>query len=75
VEFVYSVNDGFVTWGPTGSSIRMRPNDIWHADDPFVVARPDLFSATPVTVHSTIGKPAPDPTPVAAPKKRAAARG
>jgi len=53
MEYVYSANDGLVIWGPTGSSIRMRPNDIWAADDPFVLARPDLFSAEPIYYETT----------------------
>lgn len=65
MEFVYSVNDGNVSWGPLGSTVHMRPNDIWRGDDPFVLARPDLFSATPLRVHSTQGIEAPAATPVA----------
>lgn len=74
MEYVYSANDGLVSWGPTGSSIRMRPNDVWHADDPFVLARPDLFSATPVIVHSTEGRESPATTPVEG-RRKARARG
>lgn len=69
MEIVYSANDGLVLWGPIGSSITMRPNDLWWADDPFVVARPDLFSATPLVVHSTEGKQPPGHTPLAAKRK------
>lgn len=64
MEFVYSANDGDVLNNVSGGNIRMRPNDIWFADDPFVVARPDLFSATPLVVHSTTGRAAPPATPV-----------
>jgi hypothetical protein len=74
MEFVYAANDGMVSWGPTGSTVHMRPNDIWFADDPFVVARPDLFSVTPLVAHSTQNRVAPPATPVGAaqPVKRAA---
>lgn len=71
MEFVYSANDGLVRWGDT--RVPLRPNEIWFADDPFVQARPDLFSATPLTVHSTEGRPAPVATPLGpalAPKVR-----
>jgi hypothetical protein len=75
MEFVYSNNHGLVAWGP-GSSIMMTRNEVWYADDPFVLARPDLFSTTPVIVHSTIGKDSPAPTPVETGKRRkAGARG
>lgn len=64
MEFVYSANDGMVSWGPTGSTVHMRPNDIWFADDPFVQDRPDLFSATPLVAHSTQNREVPPVTPV-----------
>jgi len=64
MEFVYSVNNGHVAWGPAGSTVHMAPNDIWFADDPFVLDRPDLFSATPTRVHSTQGRETPPATPV-----------
>lgn len=75
MEFVYSANDGNVAWG-NGSWVAMRPNDIWYADDPFVLARPDLFSATPLIVHSTQSRDNPPVTPVqrAKPVVRARAR-
>lgn len=66
MEFVYANSDSMVSWGPTGSTVLIRPNQIWFADDPFVLARPDLFSATPLVAHSTTGRLAPDPTPVSA---------
>ena len=75
MEFVYSANDGDVLNNVSGGTIRMRPNDIWFADDPFVLSRPTLFSATPLVVHSTTGREAPPTTPlelvsVEAPKPR-----
>lgn len=37
-----------------GGRVRLNPADTWAADDPFVKARPDLFSADPIVVaHST----------------------
>lgn len=74
MDYVYSANDGLVLWGPSGSSITMRPNDVWWADDPFVLARPDLFSQTPLVVHSTAGRQAPGHTPLDA-KRKARGRG
>lgn len=67
MEFVFSANDGVVLWS-SGSTVRMRPNDVWFADDPFVVARPELFSATPLQVYSTAGRLAPPRTPIEAPR-------
>lgn len=62
--FVYSNNDGMVQNNVGGGSVFLRPGEVWFADDPFVLARPDLFSATPTVVHSTQGRDAPVPTPV-----------
>lgn len=62
MEFVYANSDGFVRWGE--STVRLNPGEVWWADDPFVVDRPDLFSSTPPTVHGTTGRPHPDPTPI-----------
>ena len=63
MEFVFSANDGVVLW-TSGSTIRMKPNDVWFADDPFVVARPELFSTTPLQAYSTTGRQAPGHTPI-----------
>lgn len=35
--------------------IRLMPGDTWDADDPFVKARPDLFTNTPNVVHRSSG--------------------
>lgn len=67
MEFVYSVNNGNVAWGP-GSTVNMSPDDVWFADDPFVVARPDLFSQTPLRAHSTIGRDVGPATPLTSPE-------
>lgn len=75
MEFVFAANDGQVSWGPTGGTVWMRPNDLWWADDPFVVARPDLFSSTPTFVHSTSNRPHPSATPLPARRPKAGARG
>lgn len=73
-RFVYSANDGHIGMG-TPAGFRMKPNDVWYADDPFVLARPDLFSTTPVLVHSTDGRePRLAPTPLPQ-KRRARLRG
>lgn len=71
MEFVFSANDGIVLWG-NGSTVKMVPNQIWFADDPFVLARPDLFSSTPLVVHSTVGREAPAKTPLNGKPKKAA---
>jgi hypothetical protein len=35
-------------------TIRLMPGDPWDASDPFVRARPDLFSDVPAMVHRTV---------------------
>jgi hypothetical protein len=39
-----------------GIKVRLIDGSAWDADDPFVRARPDLFTDEPATVHSTRGK-------------------
>jgi hypothetical protein len=34
--------------------IRLEVDMVWDADDPFVKAHPELFSATPIKVHRTV---------------------
>lgn len=42
-----------------GGRVRLNPADTWDKEDPFVKARPDLFSADPIVVaHSTGFDPA-----------------
>jgi hypothetical protein len=35
--------------------VRLAQDDPWHSDDPFVVARPDLFSDAPSRVFGVKG--------------------
>jgi len=64
-----------VNWGPGGNAITLRRGDVWDADDEFVQARPDLFSSTPVVLHSSSGEAQQEPTPLAAPRRRGGKRG
>lgn len=64
-----------VMWGPVGSTITLRLGDTWPADDPFVQARPDLFSAAPTVLQSSDGRPAPEAVPLGAAKKPAGVKG
>lgn len=65
MEFVFANMDGLVlNHQGDGASVMLRRGDVWFADDPFVVSRPELFSATPLTAYSTAGRTAPAPTPV-----------
>jgi hypothetical protein len=74
VDYVYANNTGEVLYAPTGA-VWMNTGDVWHADDPFVAFRPDLFSSTPVVVRSTTGKEEhPPATPVGEPKRRGRAK-
>lgn len=65
MEYVYAVDTALVLYRPTGS-VELNRGDAWFADDPFVAARPDMFSATPIVCRSTKGRPAPGYTPVLA---------
>lgn len=60
MQYVYSANDGIVANNVSGGSVYMRVGDVWFGDDPFVLARPELFSAEPVVIHSTTGRQAPE---------------
>lgn len=69
-EYVYGASEMFVQWGGAGQVINVHAGSVWFADDPFVIDRPDLFSATPPIVHSTNGRPQPERTALgAAPAK------
>lgn len=76
-EFVYAAAGdplSIITWGPRGNAVTIHRGDVWWADDPFVLARPDLFSSTPLIAHSTIGRDSPEPTPLSEPKRRGRGR-
>ena len=40
--------------GDDGGLVRLSVNDAWYADDPFVLAHPDLFSDAPPDVKYTV---------------------
>lgn len=64
MEYVYSANDGMVANNVSGGTVFMRPGEVWRADDPFVLARPDLFSRVPTVLHSTQGLSQLEPVPL-----------
>lgn len=64
MEFVYSANDGLVQNNVNGGTVYLRPGEVWRADDPFVLARPDLFSRVPTVLHSTVDLPQLAPVPL-----------
>lgn len=66
--FVYAASEGLVQNRVDGGTVMMRRGDVWWADDPFVLSRPELFSATPLTVQSTRGRQHPEPTPLGVPE-------
>lgn len=70
-EYVFANVEGTATvlYAPTGA-VELHAGEVWPADDPFVQARKDLFSTVPTVVHSTTGAAAPQPQPLAAPKRR-----
>ncbi len=68
MEFVFANNDGLVlNHQGDGANVMLHRGDVWFADDPFVVRRPELFSATPLVAFSTVGRVAPPPTPLTVP--------
>ena len=62
VQGVFTIEDG-------GPSISVGIDEVWNADDPAVVARPEFFKDAPTKVQ-TSGLPAPKK----APAKKAAAK-
>lgn len=57
MEFVFAlVGPCDVAWGAGG--IWVTKDEAWFADDPFVAAHPEMFSATPPRVRSTTGRTA-----------------
>lgn len=48
---VYATAQTSVHFG--GLVVRLAPGQPWDASDPFVKARPELFSSTPAFVHRT----------------------
>lgn len=52
--------------------VRIAEGDPWYADDPFVIARPELFTDEPVRVFGT--RPAPVEQATARPGERRTTR-
>lgn len=73
IVYVYANFSGTVLYAPTGA-VESNAGDVWFADDPFVKARKDLFSSTPPTVRSTVGREAPAATPLGESKPRKTTR-
>lgn len=51
--FKYATSTTSVRWNE--SIMRLAQDDAWDADDPFVKARPDLFSDSPSRVFTSGG--------------------
>ena len=59
-----------------GTIVRLVANEPWHADDPFVVARPELFTDTPPHLKGTVPvRRRPVEQATAAPGERRVSRG
>lgn len=71
MEYVFALPDACsVAYGTVG--VWVSKDEAWFADDPFVEAHPEMFSATPPRVRSTVGRSAeqvPLSQAVAAPRK------
>jgi hypothetical protein len=63
-NFVFAASPGLLTWN--GLRIMLNVGNAWYADDPLVLDRPELFSATPIEASSTTGRPPPGATPIGA---------
>lgn len=74
MSYVYAVQDGLVLNNAGGGTVMLSRGSVWFADDPFVISRRDLFSSTPVVVHSTVGRTELDPAPAEEAPRRGRAR-
>lgn len=61
-QFVFVASPGLLAWG--SHRLMLNLGDAWYADDPLVLDRPELFSATPLEASSTTGRPSPGATPL-----------
>jgi len=52
---------------PDGTRVRMTAGEAWWADDPFVVAHPELFVAAPPVIRGTTRQQRPVETATAVP--------
>ena len=50
--YVWSKAATAVRWN--GGIVRLSLNQVWVADDPFVVSHPDLFTAAPPMASTTV---------------------
>lgn len=61
-EYVWSHADALLADGRW--HVRLNRGEAWWADDPVVQAYPELFSATPLSVAGSTGRPQPGITPI-----------
>ena len=54
----------------TGFIVHIVEGEVWAADDPLVLARPDLFTDSPPVIRRTAPAPAPIETASKAPGER-----
>jgi hypothetical protein len=52
MEYVFS--QAACSFEYDGRTINLTPDQVWDANDPVVVAHPDLFAAAPLRVHRTV---------------------
>ena len=74
MKLVYALTTGTVVNPATGLKVRLTELEPWDANDPFVQARPDLFSDAPKTVRRTTQAPAPVEAATKAPGARKAVK-
>jgi len=52
-KYVFSRGECSTVNSKTGLIVRLQTNQVWAADDPFVLANPGLFSESPSVIHRT----------------------
>ncbi|XVQ83172.1 hypothetical protein ACQP2K_30660 [Microbispora siamensis] len=55
MAYRFAIFAGGVRWN--GAVVRLEIGQAWAADDPFVTARPELFTDEPAMVHRTVPAP------------------
>lgn len=74
MKYVYALSTGTVVNPATGLKVRLTELEPWDATDPFVLARPDLFSEAPRIVRRTVPASAPIEAATKAPGARKAVK-
>jgi hypothetical protein len=74
-RYVFAIDTVAVRTSDSPYPTRVHRGEVWHADHPFVVAHPDLFSDTHPTPHPRGWEPAVEQATAAPGELRTTARG